>query len=375
MRCALALPLLVLTFSTPAFSRPAPAPLAEVQTYDDLLRAIRQVQTASQKRIDQAINQEKVRAAWETGKLIDEHVLQHKERADYGEQVIIKLARDLGSSDTELKYMLQFARAYPIRPTSDELTWSHYRELLALNDPQERSRVEERAKKEKWSVKKVRQEVARINGARRRASSLETAQALAATPGKPGTYRVVVAVDGPYKKQLALDLGFSSFFRPEKFGKFKPGDIVKNRDSDHLFSRNGKWSLSLFKNATSKDLFTYPAYVRHVIDGDTFYAMIDLGFGFTTIQKLRLRGLDAPEIESSEGQEAKEFLASLLARSSLRVLGTGGAGDEDKAIPTAVLIHTEKSDKYDRYLADVWVGDTYVNQELLSHGLALRVSE
>jgi hypothetical protein len=71
--------------------------------------AICQTRAASAQRIETLVEQEKVREAWEIGQLIDEHVLQHKERAAYGEQVIIRLAKDLGSSETELKYMLQFA--------------------------------------------------------------------------------------------------------------------------------------------------------------------------------------------------------------------------------------------------------------------------
>src|SRR3989338_10962554 len=313
--------LLILQFSSPFFSAQA-----EVQTYDELVRAIREVRTASQKRIDQAINQEKVREAWETGKLIDEHVLQHKERADYAKQVMPKLAKDLGTGERELYYMLEFARAYPILPQAAELTWSHYRELLSLNDEKERREVEREAESEGWGRDRLREEVRKRKQAKGQAEADIPEPILTATLGKPGTYRVVVAVDGPYKKELALDLGFSSFFRPERFGKFKPGEIV--------MLEKGK----LKKNArefAGKDLFTYRAYVRHVVDGDTFYALIDLGFGFTTTQKLRLRGLDAPEIETAEGREAKEFLATLLAR------------------PFPILIRTVKSDKYDRYLADV----------------------
>ncbi|MBI2166967.1 MAG: thermonuclease family protein [Candidatus Omnitrophica bacterium] len=334
---------LILQFSFPVF-----AAQPEIQTYDELLRRIREVQTASQKRIDQAINQEKVREAWEIGKLIDEHVLQHKERADYGEKVILRLAQDLGTNETELKYMLQFARAYPIRQPADELSWSHYHALLALNDPEEREAVAKEAVRQGWSRNRLREEVRRRKRAKGQAEENISEPILTATLGKPGTYRVVVAVDGPYKKELALDLGFSSFFRPEKFGRFKPGEIVT--------LEKGKVKKN-HREFAGKDLFTYRAYVRHIVDGDTFYALIDLGFGFTTTQKLRLRGLDAPEIETAEGREAKEFLTTLLAR------------------PFPILIRTVKSDKYDRYLADVWVDETYVNQELLSHSLAVRVSE
>ncbi|MBI3313551.1 MAG: thermonuclease family protein [Candidatus Omnitrophica bacterium] len=96
--------------------------------------------------------------------------------------------------------------------------------------------------------------------------------------------------------------------------------------------------------------------MTQVTDGDTFDAVIDLGFGFTTLQKLRLRGLDAPEIESAEGKEAKQFLEKIILSSPL-------------------LIKTVKSDKYDRYLADVWAGETYLNQELIDKGLAIPVRD
>ena len=42
---------------------------SQVATYDQLVRAIRQVRAASRTRIEQAVEQEKVREAWETGKL------------------------------------------------------------------------------------------------------------------------------------------------------------------------------------------------------------------------------------------------------------------------------------------------------------------
>jgi micrococcal nuclease len=103
-------------------------------------------------------------------------------------------------------------------------------------------------------------------------------------------------------------------------------------------------------------LFTYKAFVTEVIDGDTFDAVVDLGFAISTKQKLRLRGLDAPEIVSTEGREAKAFLEKHFAKTH-----------------NEILIKTSKSDKYHRYLADVWAGEAYVNQALLDQGLAILV--
>ena len=315
----------------------------KVETYDELIHAIRQARAASELRV----KQEKVRLAWETGKLIDEHILKNAERADYGAKVIIRLAQDLETSETELRYMLQFAREYPIHPEPDELTWTDYRELLSLNDSKEREALAAQAKKEKWDMNRIRKEIKRINAAK--AGKSLPLEALHATPGKPGVYRVIRAKVGPYEGQLALDLGFSNYYQPAELNQFKEGELIfAERETDgYALSRSEQ---------RSDHLFTYRAYIIRVIDGDTFTAIIDLGFEFVTEQKLRLRGLDAPEIDTVEGKKAKEFLEQKLKKGA------------------PVLIKTEKSDKYDRYLADVFVDGKYLNQELLDKDLAVSVS-
>ncbi len=62
--------------------------------------------------------------------------------------------------------------------------------------------------------------------------------------------------------------------------------------------------------------------------------------GFTLELKLRLRGLDCPEISTAAGRAAKAFVDALLR-----------PGDE-------VIVSTTKPDKYDRYLADVFIGES-----------------
>ncbi len=371
------------------------AKASNVETYDQLVQAIRQVQAASAQRV----KQEKVRLAWETGKLINEHILKNKERADYGEKVIIRLAKDLGTSETELRYMLDFARSYPIHPISDELTWSDYRELLSLNDAKEREQLAARAKKEKWDTNRIRKEIRQVNASK--SGKNLPSEFLEAKPGKVGVYRVIKATAGPYAGQLALDLGFSNYLSldsllsrrwPQESRKgrrgvtpFKEGDLVKWNVGARS-PRPGEETSPLQKASAAAfdDLYTYRAYVVKVIDGDTFTAIIDLGFEFVTEQKLRLRALDAPEIDTPEGQAAKAFVES-----SLR----GSKSGKAEAISAPILIKTVKSDKYDRYLADVFLPlrsvktsssgtratkheytqATYLNNELLKRKLAVRV--
>ena len=316
--------------------------IPDVQTYDGLLHAIREVRSASEKRVEQAVDAEKVREAWETGKLIDEHILQHKERADYGEKVIARLADDLGMSSRELHYMLEFFRTYPIVRPGGQLSWSKYQALLSINDDKARGEVAEKAVRQNWDRDRVREEVQRYHARDRSEEKLPVSK-----PESLYIYRVVKPAEGPYAGQLALDLGFAVTFRPREFdlSQSKEGDVVAFENKQLIAVKN-------------EPTHTYHAYVTEIIDGDTLHARIDLGFGITIEQKLRLRGLDAPIVESSDGREAKAFLEKHFPASG-----------------TPVLIQTVKSDKYDRYLADIWVDGTCINQKLIDQGLAVRVSE
>ena len=81
--------------------------------------------------------------------------------------------------------------------------------------------------------------------------------------------------------------------------------------------------------------------------------MINLGFGVLLEQRLRLRQLDAPEIISSEGKEAKAVLEKILQRSRGPMVIKVSKGD----------------DQYGRYLVDVWINGKNIAQELLDSGL------
>ena len=335
--------------------------LPELKTYEELRQAISKARAASTTRIEKAVEQEKVREAWEIGRLIDEHVLQHKERADYGEKVLARLSEDLGMSHTELKYMLQFVRAYPICPPADQLSWAHYRELLSVNDIQERQAVAEQAKKESWSRDQLREEVKKRKAAKHEPQVIEKEASLTATPGKPGTYKTVKATVGPEAGKVVIDLGFSNYYRTSKELRFKEGAIL---EATPPFAGSGSAPSDLIRMSkrTSADLYTYRAWVVRVLDGDTLKVVVDMGFGVRSVQTLRLRGLDCPELVSKEGKEAKDFVEKLLAPS------------------TQVLIKTIKSDKYDRYLADVFVQGKdgkqhYLNSQLLENGFAVQVSD
>lgn len=340
--------LLIFTFVPTGFAA------SQLATYEALLQAIRQTRAASEARITVAVEQEKVREAWETGKLIDEHVLLNKERAKYGERVLQRLSYDLGTSASELRYTLEFSRAYPIHPPGGELSWSHYRALLGVNNPKEREALAKEAAQKGWNRDQVREEV------RRRQRSNETSTELPELkPGPLYTYQII-----HLKDRLKIDLGFGIYRDlPEKDAKkFKEGDIVETVGAglrarpfqgDHIGS-----PLQKSPDATNADLFTYTAIVTQVVDGDTFHALIDLGFETTLAQRVRLRRVDAPEILTSDGKEAKAYLEKILSRDNGHI-----------------LMKSLDIDQHGRPIADVWVKGKSVDQELLDQGLAVSISE
>jgi micrococcal nuclease len=102
------------------------------------------------------------------------------------------------------------------------------------------------------------------------------------------------------------------------------------------------------------------ASVARVVDGDTIDLDLDLGFSITLRQRVRLIGIDAPEVrtrdaaEKARGQAAAAHVVRWFER------------------PGQVLVTTTKDDKYGRMLADLYrEGEPSLCTELLTLGLAV----
>ena len=73
----------------------------------------------------------------------------------------------------------------------------------------------------------------------------------------------------------------------------------------------------------------YGAELVRVVDGDTFEARVHLWPGLTTTTRVRLRGIDAPEMrarcaeEQVKAEDARAALAALLAEGGITVLHVG----------------------------------------------------
>lgn len=129
-------------------------------SYVQLLKRVRQTLIEGQQRIEA----ERVRTYWETGRLIHGHVLQRKDRAEYGAGVIADLARDLKVSARHLRQCVQFAKEYasfPIRRTCAKFNWSHFRHFMSISDDNRRLRLEQDVERNEWSADELAQRIKR----------------------------------------------------------------------------------------------------------------------------------------------------------------------------------------------------------------------
>jgi hypothetical protein len=133
--------------------------------YQELVQQISTAFTYGQTRAIAAVHSCLVETYWEIGQHIVEYEQQGKERAVYGTALLENLSRDLkmlhgkGFSRSNLSYMRLFYIRYPIcEKASHKLSWSHYFELLKIEDDLERNFYEKQALLEKWSVPELKRQ-------------------------------------------------------------------------------------------------------------------------------------------------------------------------------------------------------------------------
>lgn len=108
---------------------------------------------------------------------------------------------------------------------------------------------------------------------------------------------------------------------------------------------------------TEESLYIYRAKIVSVYDGDTVTADIDMGLNIWAHgEKLRLHRINTPEIRGNERDQG------LISRDWLR----------ERLIDQEVMIQTikDKKGKYGRYLAEIYLDDVNINDQLVAEGLA-----
>ncbi len=133
--------------------------------YNQLVNNIGTILEKGRKEAIIIINQILVKTYWEIGRQIVEYEQKGKERAEYGSKLLTKLSKDLkikygkGFSKSNIYLMRLFYLNYPkFQTVSGKLSWSHYIEILTIDEELERSFYEKQCITERWSVRELRRQ-------------------------------------------------------------------------------------------------------------------------------------------------------------------------------------------------------------------------
>lgn len=134
-----------------------------------LLQDIRQVLIAARHTIVQTVNSAMVYAYWQVGRLIVECEQKGESRAEYGTQRLEQLSRSLqadfgkGFDVTNLRNMRRFYITFPIQDSvRPELSWTHYRKLMHLENPKVRNWYITECIANNWSIRALERQISTL---------------------------------------------------------------------------------------------------------------------------------------------------------------------------------------------------------------------
>jgi predicted nuclease of restriction endonuclease-like (RecB) superfamily len=105
---------------------------------------------------------------WRVGKRINEEILRQN-RAEYGEKILPTLSAKLvneygrGWSERNLAYMIRFAEVFTdqriLHTLCAKLSWSHFRQIIYLDNPLKRDFYAEMCRVEGWSTRTLHKKI------------------------------------------------------------------------------------------------------------------------------------------------------------------------------------------------------------------------
>jgi len=136
----------------------------EKQLFSDIAEMVQKART----KVATSVNETLIMLYWSIGRRVNEDIIKHK-RAEYGSQVITKLAEHLtasygkGYSRRNIFRMIQFAKYFLdtqiVTSLMAQLTWTHFVQLLMIDKPLKREFYAEMCKTERWSVRALSEKI------------------------------------------------------------------------------------------------------------------------------------------------------------------------------------------------------------------------
>jgi predicted nuclease of restriction endonuclease-like (RecB) superfamily len=133
-----------------------------------LVEELRALIEATRGRVAQTVNSELVALYWQVGKRLREEIIGDQ-RAAYGEEVVAQVAKALtaefgrGFSKRNLHHMVRLVEVFPeagiVHALRSQLSWTHLRELIAIDDPLKREFYTELCRIERWSTRTLKRKM------------------------------------------------------------------------------------------------------------------------------------------------------------------------------------------------------------------------
>ncbi len=133
-----------------------------------LLSDVRLLIESAKSHLAQTANAVLVALYWNIGKRIKTEILGN-ERAQYGKEIVSTLSRQLtaeygtGFSEKSLWHMIRFAEIFPdeqiVSALQRELSWSHFKEIIYINDPLKRDFYTQMCRVERWSTRTLKAKI------------------------------------------------------------------------------------------------------------------------------------------------------------------------------------------------------------------------
>lgn len=138
----------------------------ELALNPDLVDHIRELISSARAQVQRSVNNAMVQTYWHIGRLIAEDELQGQQRASYGKQQFAQLAGTLskefgkGFDISNLRNMCKFYQTFPIQDAlRPELSWTHYRQLMRIENPQARTWYSNECVEQAWSARALGRQI------------------------------------------------------------------------------------------------------------------------------------------------------------------------------------------------------------------------
>ena len=145
-------------------------PSAHFKLSKTLLSEVRSLIVETRTSVAQAVNFGLTMLHWEVGNRVRREILKEK-RAEYGAEIVSALSRQLepefgrGFGEKTLRHMIRFSEAFPegeiVSALRRQLSWSHFKALIYIEDPLKRDFYAEMCRVERWSTRAL---AAKIDG-------------------------------------------------------------------------------------------------------------------------------------------------------------------------------------------------------------------